>query len=270
MKVIKPKFWSKINLFSLILLPLSLITLLIYFLKKIAIKSKDFKIPVICVGNIYVGGTGKTPLSIYIVNFLRKKKFKPALIRKYYKSHLDEITLTKSKVSNFFVDKKRITSLIKAKRASNNIVVMDDGLQDLSLKKKVNVVCFNSTDSVGNGFLLPAGPLREPLSRLNDNDIVVINGKKSTALETKIKKISKKIKFFYSKYSINKSTKLKKNKIFAFAGIGNPHGFFELLRHNKFNVKSKLIFPDHHDYKKQEVTELINIATKKKFKVSNY
>ena len=98
MKILKPKFWSKVNLISLILFPFSLITLIIYFLKRIIIQGENFKIPIVCVGNIYVGGTGKTPLSIYVFNLLKKNNYNPVLVRKYYRSQADEIDLTKSKI----------------------------------------------------------------------------------------------------------------------------------------------------------------------------
>ena len=93
----KPKFWRSINIFSIILLPFSFLYFLLFSLKKNFANKQEFNIPIICVGNIFVGGTGKTPLSIYIHNFLKKKKFKPAIASKYYKSHFDEINLTKKR-----------------------------------------------------------------------------------------------------------------------------------------------------------------------------
>ena len=114
MKFKKPKFWSSINLVSLFLLPFSLITLIFNALKAIIIDENLFKIPIICVGNFFVGGTGKTPLSIYIYSLLRRKKFNPSIIRKYYSSHLDEINLTKNKVKNFFHNEKRSLSILRA------------------------------------------------------------------------------------------------------------------------------------------------------------
>ena len=201
MKILKPKFWSKVNLISLILFPISLITLIIYFLKRIIIQGENFKIPIVCVGNIYVGGTGKTPLSIYVFNLLKKNNYNPVLVRKYYRSQADEIDLTKSKIKKLITHKKRISAIIKAKRSKHDVIVMDDGLQDVSIKK-LNIVCFNSLDLAGNGFLLPAGPLREPLLSLNREDIVVINGKRNIAFERKIKKQSKRIKVFYSNYEM--------------------------------------------------------------------
>ena len=162
----KPNFWKNINFFSLILLPFSLITLCVNFLKSIFIEEKSFNIPIICVGNIFTGGTGKTPLSIYIYNFLKKNKLKPALIRKYYKSHIDEIDLTKSKVKSAYFEKNRVNSILNAEQNGNNVIIMDDGFQDRNIQKNLNIICFNSMELIGNGFLLPSGPLREPFKSI--------------------------------------------------------------------------------------------------------
>ena len=99
------------------------------------VKEKSFNIPIICVGNIFTGGTGKTPLSIYIYNFLKKNKLKPALIRKYYKSHIDEIDLTKSKVKSAYFEKNRVNSILNAEQNGNKVIIMDDGFQDRNIQK---------------------------------------------------------------------------------------------------------------------------------------
>ena len=113
-------------------------------------------------------------------------------------------------------------------------------------------------DLAGNGFLLPAGPLREPLLSLNREDIVVINGKRNIAFERKIKKQSKRIKVFYSNYEIESFKKLKK-KVVGIVGIGNPDSFFEILSRNKFIVDTKVSFPDHYKYKIDELNNLKEI-----------
>ena len=230
MKFKKPKFWNDINFLSISLLPLCLITIIFNFLKTCIITGSRFNLPVICVGNIFVGGTGKTPLSIYIYNLLKKKKFKPAIIRKYYNSHIDEINFTKKKVKEFFYDKNRSLSVSKAVSQKNNVIIMDDGLQDFSIIKKLNIICFNSSDLVGNGLLLPAGPLREKLNNVNNCQIAVINGKRNITFEKKLKSISNTIEIFQSRYIIKDLKKFRRKKILAFAGIGNPENFFKLLR----------------------------------------
>ena len=122
----KPNFWNTINLISLFLLPLSLLTLVIYYIKKKFITGYKFNIPIICVGNIYIGGIGKTPLSIFIYNLLKKKKFKPAIVRKYYKSHLDEIDLIKDKSNKVYLSKKRVLSILRAKKKITLLLWMMD------------------------------------------------------------------------------------------------------------------------------------------------
>ena len=267
MKFNKPEFWNKNNFLSLFLLPLSVFTLIFNYIKSLIITEYSYKIPIICVGNIYVGGTGKTPLSIYIYNLLKRKKFKPAIVKKYYPSQIDEINFTKNKVKHFFSDKKRSLSILKAEKKNNNVIIMDDGLQDVSIKKNLSILCFNSSDLIGNGFLLPAGPLRDRLKKINNYQIVVINGKKNIAFEKKLKSLSNKIKIFNSKYEIKKIGNYKSKKILAFAGIGSPQNFFDLLKDYKLNIKEKISFPDHYNYTKDEIRNLMSKAKEKNLKL---
>ena len=260
MKFKKPKFWRNKNFLSICLLPLSLITIIFNILKTYIISGFRSNIPIICVGNIFIGGTGKTPLSIYIYNLLKRRKYRPAIVRKYYNSHIDEINFTKSKVGQFFYDKKRTLSISKAESKKNNVIIMDDGLQDDSVIKDLNIICFNSSDLIGNGFVLPAGPLREKLKNVNNCQIAVINGKRNIAFEKKLKSISNNIEIYQSKYIIKNSKKFRGKKILAFAGIGNPRNFFNLLKDNGFKVKQEISFPDHYNYSKEEIENLISKA----------
>ena len=170
----KPNFWKTINIYSLVFLPFTLITFLVNLLKDLFIKQKKFNLPVICVGNIFVGGTGKTPLSIYLFNLLSKNKKNPAIIKKYYSNHLDEVLLIKKKINAIFFNKDRSKSIIQAERNKHNVVIMDDGLQDRSIKKNLSIICFNSNEALGNNLLLPAGPLREPLKNKDENITTII------------------------------------------------------------------------------------------------
>ena len=267
MKLKKPKFWKSINFLSMILLPLSLITLLMICVKNILTKKNKFSFPIICVGNIFLGGTGKTPLSIHLYNLLLKRKMKPALVRKYYQSHFDEIRFTKAKIKNFFTNVSRLDAIKKAESKKCNVVIMDDGLQDISINKNLNIVCFNGNELVGNGLIIPAGPLREPMNSLKYAKIIIINGKKNLLFKKKLRTKSPDAKIFYSTYVPNNINKLKRKKILAFAGIGNPSSFFELLEKHNLNLIDKISFPDHYDYNKNEILDLIQIAKKKKMKL---
>jgi len=267
MLIKKPNFWNKINLLSLILLPFSFFYYLLFLIKKNFSTLQQFNIPIICIGNIFIGGTGKTPLSIYIYEFLKKKKFKPAIARKHYDSHFDEINLTKERVNHLYLNKKRIVSVENAVKKKNNVVILDDGFQDFSIKKDLNIICFNDSDFIGNGLLLPSGPLREPLHSLNKAHIVVINGKRNLTFEKKIRLFSEGVEIFYSEYKIRRKPKVKNKKILAFAGIGNPDSFFKLLEKNNFNIKKRISFPDHYSYKKEDIKKLQTLAKNENLKL---
>ena len=263
MMLIKPKFWDKkIGIISIILYPLSLIYLIIIYIKKKITKVHKFKIPIICVGNIYVGGTGKTPLSILLANEIQKLGKETVILRKYYDSHNDEYELIKNNFNNLIINKKRIDGILKAERSNYDIVILDDGLQEYKIKKNLNIVCFNEKQLVGNGLVMPAGPLRENLNNLKSSDVVIINGNKNKSFEEKILNINNKLKIFYSNYKPQNIEKFKNKKLFAIAGIGNPENFFQLIEDNDLSIKKKFIFPDHHKYSKNEIMNIVDEAKK--------
>ena len=192
-KINKPKFWDKKNLsfFAVLLYPLSLIVIFVVYLKKLFSKEIDFKIPIICVGNIYIGGTGKTPTSIILAKELVSKGMRPVILRKYYKNHIDEINQIKNTFNHLIINKNRIDGINEAINKNYDTVILDDGLQDYKVKKNLNIVCFNQNQLIGNGLVIPSGPLRENLSILKNVDIVLINGVKDLNFENKILKINK-------------------------------------------------------------------------------
>ena len=268
MKLKKPLFWSKNNnLFSFILFPFSLLIQLLFFLKNIFLKTKKISIPVICVGNIYLGGTGKTPLSIEIVRILKKFNMAPVLVKKFYTDQFDEIDLINSKNIEIIKNSSRYIALKEAEERGFKSVVLDDGFQDHSIYKDLSILCFNEKQLIGNGFTIPAGPLREPLSALRRSKIILINGKKNEDFENKIKSINNEINIFYSKYIAQNSNKFLNENILAFAGIGNPENFFDLLKENNINVEKKISFPDHYNYSKKELDKLLKISKENNLKL---
>ena len=197
----KPKFWDdKIGIYSIILFPFTLITLIFIFLKKKFTKKIKFNIPIICVGNIYIGGTGKTPTSILLAKELSRLKKNPVIVRKYYKNHEDEHELIKSNFKNLILDNSRITGINEAIKMNYDTVILDDGFQDYKIKNKINIICFNQHQLIGNGLVLPSGPLRESLKSLDNANIILINGEEDGNFEKKILKINKNLKIFYSFY----------------------------------------------------------------------
>jgi|TARA_B100000780_G_scaffold126600_1_gene88759 tetraacyldisaccharide 4'-kinase len=268
MKIFKPKFWHKKNsLLSFLLFPLSLLLLFLINLKKILETKKTFSIPVICVGNIYIGGTGKTPLCIELAEILKKLNKKAAIIKKFYKIHDDEFKLIESKKIKLFRNPSRALSIKKALVDQFDCVILDDGFQDKSIVKDLNIICFHGEQLVGNGMTIPSGPLREPLSSLKDTQIIVINGSVNEVFEKKIKAISSDVSIYYSEYLPTNLRKFENQNLLAFAGIGNPNNFFNILEKNKLQVVKKISFPDHYDYSIEELNDLIDFAMKKNLKI---
>ena len=263
MNFFKPKFWDKsqISFFSILLFPITLLIKLLSFFKQSITKTQKCSIPIICVGNIYLGGTGKTPLCIEIFSILKDLNMNPAFIRKKYDSFQDEVNLQKQ-IGPIYQSKKRIEALKEAIQNKTNVAILDDGFQDFSINKNLSVICFNEKQWVGNGLVIPAGPLREDLSALKRANCVIINGKKNIDIENEIFSQNKKIKIFYTKYRPQNINEFKNNKVVAFAGIGNPENFFNLLRDNKIDLVEEIKFPDHHKYSENELENLFDKAKK--------
>ena len=268
MKLNKPKFWnSKYSFITILLIPFTLMVLLTIFIKKKFTTRIQFNIPIICVGNIYIGGTGKTPTSIYIAKELSALGKKPVILRKFYKDHVDEHNLIKEKFNNLILNENRVAGIKEAEKMNYDSVVLDDGFQDYRIKTSLNILCFNQNQLIGNGFVLPAGPLREKLSSLKEADIILINGKKNIEFEKKILKINNNLKIFYSSYKPVDIYQFKDQKLLVITGIGNPENFLELLLDNGLDVQKKLIFPDHYVFTKTEIINIIDEAKKKNLQV---
>ena len=265
MILLKPKFWDseKITLFSIFLFPITICIKILFFLKKIFTKKNDFSIPIICIGNIYLGGTGKTPLSIELYYILKKLKKKPAFIRKEYTAFQDEINLLK-KIGPVYENKKRSKAINEAIKNKFDVAILDDGFQDFSIKKNLSIVCFNERQWIGNGLTIPSGPLRENIKSLNRANYVFINGTKKIEIEKKILRINNNIKIFYTDYVLQNIKEFERKKAICFAGIGNPNNFFDLLKKNNVNVIEEICFSDLHNYSKKQLESLV-----KRSKLSN-
>ena len=261
MNFFKPKFWDKnqISFFSVLLFPVSLLIKVLSFFKRFLTKTNQSSIPIICVGNIYLGGTGKTPLCIEIFSILKNLNMNPVFVRKKYDSFQDEADLQKQ-VGPVYQNSKRIEAVKEALQNKANVAILDDGFQDFSINKNLSIVCFNKKQWVGNGLTIPSGPLREGLSALKRANCVVINGEKNINIENKIFSKNKEIKIFYAKYRAQNINEFKNKKVIAFAGIGNPENFFNLLKDNKIDIVEEIKFPDHHKYSEETLENLINKA----------
>jgi len=259
MNFYKPKFWDKnqISIFAVLLFPISLLIKVLNLFKRFLTRTNQSSIPIICVGNIYLGGTGKTPLCIEIFSILKNLNMNPVFVRKKYDSFQDEADLQKQ-VGPVYQNNKRIEAVKEALQNKANVAILDDGFQDFSINKNLSIVCFNKKQWVGNGLTIPSGPLREGLSALKRANCVVINGEKNINIENKIFSKNKEIKIFYAKYRAQNINEFKNKKVIAFAGIGNPENFFNLLKDNKIDIVEEIKFPDHHKYSEETLENLIN------------
>jgi len=267
MQLKKPKFWDKkkTNLISYLLLPFTLIIKLNNLLQSFALPKKSNLIKSICVGNIYVGGTGKTPTTIKLFRILEKLKIKVAVGKKFYPSQKDEIAILENH-TNLIISNNRKNIIKKAKELKQEMVVFDDGLQDNSIYHDIKIVCFDYQNWVGNGQLIPAGPLREKLDSLKKYDCVFLKDAESNKIDIiskKIKKVNRNIKIFCTYFEISNLKQINKfNKIIIFSGIGNPSNFKKILQKKNFNIIEEIIYPDHYEYKKNDITQIKKKAKK--------
>ena len=267
----KPKFWDykRPNIYSYILWPLTILIQIINFIRAKFKKQKKFNIRSVCVGNIYIGGTGKTSLSIKINEILSKKKIRSCFIKKSYISQIDEQKLLVSR-GKLFTAKKRSEALIKAEKDNYQIAIFDDGLQDYSIKYDVSLVCFNNLNWIGNGMTIPSGPLRESLNNLRNYNHVFLNGNSENLsnITSTILNINPSINIHEGKYiPLNlKDFNLKDNYL-AFSGIGNHKTFISMIRDYGINVVKDIEFSDHYNFKNKDIDKILDLSKKLNCKI---
>lgn len=225
--------------------------------------------PVVVVGNISMGGTGKTPLVKFIASELTKRGFKPGLVSrghggKYsgtlevtpdvtYKQTGDEAQILAKLNIPFFIDKDRSRAARKLQEKYDvDVIISDDGLQHYAMGRDIEIAVIDGARRLGNGLAFPAGPLREPKSRLSEVDFIVNNGGPTESNE--ILMTLSPAKFIHlnsgKEYSVDKWP--MHNQVHAIAGVGNPNRFFDLLLRLGFEF-DKNPFPDHHKYNKKDL-----------------
>ena len=279
---IKPKFWDKKDqsLFSILLYPLSIIYYFIIIIKKKISITKKCNIYIICVGNIYVGGTGKTSTAIEVFRILEKYKKICFLTKGYGRKSKDDIYLNKknytsirsenvgdeslllNKYGPVYVANNRYKAIKNIIKLGYEVIILDDGFQDNSIHKNMNILCFDENSWIGNNNLIPAGPLREPIQSIKEAHLIIIKGKKNPTIEKEIKKIKNNLNIVYTKNEIKNIRELKNKKFIAFTGIGNPDNFFKLLLYNNIKITKTIIYPDHFQYTKKDYSYLLHEAKK--------
>ena len=273
MKFKKPKFWDykKPNLIAYLLIPLNFIFKINNIILNNKSKKKYQNIKTICVGNIYVGGTGKTPTVIKLYEIFKNTKLKVSTAKKFYSDQKDEHVILENR-SEFITSDNRKKVIQKAIKENYELLIFDDGLQDKLIDYDFKLVCFDSKNWIGNGLLIPSGPMRETIDSLKKYDAVIIKNidKKSSQNEIyeSINKVNPKIKIFNSFFKIKNKDEFNLNdKFLIFSGIGNNNSFREILIKNNFNVVEEIVFPDHFNYKTHDVLNLVKVAENKNIKI---
>ena len=262
----KPKFWDfkKPNFFAYLLYPFTIFVEIHNIISTVIPKKKFTEIKTICVGNLYIGGTGKTPTSLFLYNLLKKNNINPVIAKKFYKNQIDEQKFLKDN-SNFISLSDREKILKKAIELKFDMVIFDDGLQEKWINYDIKFACFDSEKWIGNGHLIPSGPLREKMNALkNYHGIFLKTVNDDSNLDyiyNKIREINPNIEVFESNIEIENISKFNIDKNYIiFSGIGNPDSFKKLLLKNKFKIIEEITFPDHYNYQDKDISEIINKA----------
>ena len=275
-----PKFWyqKKDTFLSNTFYPLSLLFRLGTKIRNFVSSEKRSPLPIICVGNIVVGGAGKTPVSLKIGKLLTKAGYKPHFISKGYAGIIKKSTLVQSwhsptsvgdesillsEVAPTWIGKDRIQSSFLAKKEGGDCLIMDDGFQNPKINKDFSIIVINSEQEFGNKRVMPSGPLRESIRRgLSRTNLVIVIGNISDELK---ENIPSNIPIIESKFEINKENKIFKGQnIIAFAGIAYPEKFFKSLEEQGAKVVKKISFSDHYIYNENDLLSLAEIANKTK------
>ncbi|MBO4644602.1 MAG: tetraacyldisaccharide 4'-kinase [Alphaproteobacteria bacterium] len=274
-----PVFWQKKNtLLGQLLAPLGKLYALgvRWHLKRT--KSYEAKIPVVCVGNLVMGGVGKTPLAISIAEYFKMNGKKPVFLTRGYGGGLSNIlvdpdkhtarqtgdeALILARVAPTIVDANRARGAKKAEMLGADVIVMDDGFQNSQLVKTLSLVVFDGHYGCGNGKVFPAGPLREPLEDgLNRANAFIVVGKDQTGVQERVEKRYREMPFIamHIEQDVSKIAQLSGQKVFAFAGIGYPDKFFNMLKEYGCDVVQTRSFPDHYPYEDNDMMEMISQA----------
>lgn len=292
-------YWYQSNYFVWLLLPLSWIYCLIAFIRRQLYQLNIFTsysatAPVIVIGNIVAGGSGKTPLLITMCDYLQQNGYKPGVVSRGYGGSLSGIKQVLASDSARLVgdeplmicQRTKVPVVVGADRVAavdyllkNNqceVVLSDDGLQHYRMKRSIEIAVIDAQRMFGNGFCLPAGPLRERITRLNDVDLVVYSGettKNSDECSYTLQIVElRQLNGNESRSMASFLPLVNTLPVHAVAGIGFPARFFTQLRDNGLNIIEHA-FPDHHAYRQEDFfgweTECIIMTEKDAVKCSH-
>lgn len=274
LSIINHWYRSSLSLPMMCLLPLSWLYGLVVSCRRWCYRKglstiTTFPIPVIVVGNITVGGTGKTPFVVWLANYLSELGYTPAIVTRGYggKSHSspcwvkpntstrevgdEAVLLAKNTNCPVVTFPDRVAAVKKIlKNSQCNVIISDDGLQHYSLGASIKIAMVDGARHFGNGRLLPAGPLREPISYLNEMDIVIEQG--MTYLSDYFFTLDPCGVVSMSDQVEQSFTTFPRQKVHAVAGIGHPERFFTMLQLAGFEVIAHP-YPDHYHFKAEDL-----------------
>jgi tetraacyldisaccharide 4'-kinase len=260
-------FWGHKSWISNLLIPISLLYLIISFIRKHIAKPIKFPVKVICVGNVSVGGTGKTQVVKWLAQQFQSRNIKAVIICKGYRGSFSNAKLVKNTdeaenigdeakyLSNFndvIVAKNPKDALYFIKRISPEVVILDDFLQNPNIVKDYKIIVIDADRMFGNNRLLPAGPLREKFTEQEASISIAIGSKKQRPLNLNSKSLFAQI--------VSSTEFDLTQKYIAFAGIGNPQRFFSCLQIHGLNVIEGIEFADHHSYTNKDIERLKSVA----------
>lgn len=266
--------WMERGGLATVLRPLSWLLCTIVFIRRWCYRLKIFRtttlpIPVVVVGNITVGGTGKTPLTIWLANYLSRNGYRPGIVSRGYGGKArkwpqqvrsdgdavmvgdEAIVIARRTTCPMAVGPNRVSAAqALIKHHDIDIILSDDGMQHYALGRTVEIAVIDGVRRFGNGYCLPSGPLREPVSRLKEVDFVVTNGIAAQG------EVTMRYEGEMLRHLDDSSQKplgsLKNESVHALAGIGNPERFFEQLRRAGLHLIEH-VFTDHHEYNPKEL-----------------
>jgi tetraacyldisaccharide 4'-kinase len=276
----EPAFWWRPGTGAL-LTPFAAIYAAVAALR-MQLPGRNAGLPVICLGNLTVGGAGKTPAALAVAQLLHTMHERPFFLSRGYGGRLagpvrvnpaihraadvgDEPLLL-TRLAPTIVSRDRVAGAKHAQFAGASVIVMDDGLQNSSLAKTLAVLLVDGRRGIGNGHVIPAGPLRAPLGmQLNRVQAMIVVGPPDGAAMVLDRASSRGIAVFHGQLEPDRSViaAIGTRKVLAFAGIGDPEKFFATLSEAGIAVAERASFPDHHSYTAAQAQELIARAQAK-------
>lgn len=272
-----PQFWHKKNIITYCLLPFSGLYLLVYYFKSKLTNPQKINCPIICVGNLVAGGAGKTPIAIEIGKMLKEANIDFSYLSSGYGGEIKDLTkvdqslhsagqvgdepLLLSEISTAFISKNRLFGAQQIAALPNKkLIIMDDGLQNFSIKKDFSIVVIDGKYGFGNGLVIPAGPLRETINMgLKKADLIIIVGEDKFLIGQKYAQATTIVS---AQIKVINGQKFANQPVLAFCGIGRPDKFFDSLKENNIQIIAKYSYPDHYQYRDSEIKSMIDEAEK--------